>query len=82
VCPLLRFLLRPSLERLTAIVRSSSAAATLPAILKSLNPAADTTKVRLVISDVTHATMGLTQRIDGPSVTSIIHGAAFTKFKA
>ena len=41
-----RLLSRPSLERLTAIVRASADAAMLPAILKGLNPAADTTKLR------------------------------------
>ena len=76
-----RLLCRPSLERLTAIVRSSSDAATLPAILKRINPAADITKLRVVIGDVTHAGLGLTQQIDGPPITSVIHGAAFTKFR-
>ena len=76
-----RLLSRPSLERLTAIVRSSSDAATLPAILKRLNSAADITKLRVVIGDVTHAGLGLTQRIDGPGITSVIHGAAFTKIR-
>ena len=76
-----RLLSRPTLERLTAIVRSPADAATLPAFLKSLNPAADTTKLRLVIGDVTHARLGLPQCITGPPVTSVIHGAAFTKFK-
>ena len=41
-----RLLSRPTLERLTAIVRSPADAATLPAFLKGLNPAADTTKLR------------------------------------
>ena len=38
-------LCRPTLERLTAIVRAANDAASLSAILKSLNPAADTTKL-------------------------------------
>ena len=76
-----RLLSRPSLERLTAIVRSSSDAAALPAILKSLNPAADITRLVVALGDVTHAGMGLTERIDGPPIASVIHGAAFTKFK-
>ena len=41
----------------------------------------DTTKLRIVIGDVTQEGLGLTQRIDGPPITSVIHGAAFTKFK-
>ena len=76
-----RLLSRPSLERLTAIVRSSSDAAALPAILKSLNPAADITRLVVALGDVTHAGMGLTERIDGPPIASVIHSAAFTKFK-
>jgi nucleoside-diphosphate-sugar epimerase len=72
---------RPSLERLTAIVRSSSDAAALAAILKSLIPAADVTKLVVTLGDVTHAGMGLTERIDGPPIVSVIHSAAFTKFK-
>jgi nucleoside-diphosphate-sugar epimerase len=76
-----RLLSRSRLERLTAIVRATSDAATLPAILKSLNSAADITKLRIVSGDVTHVDLGLTQRIDGPVATSVIHGAAFTKFK-
>ena len=76
-----RLLSRPSLEQLTAIVRSSSDAAALPAILKSLNPAADITRLVVALGDVTHAGMGLMERIDGPPVASVIHGAAFTKFR-
>ena len=76
-----RLLSRPSLERLTSIVRSSTDASTLPTILTSLNPAADITKLRVIIGDVTHAGLGLTQRINGPPITSVIHGAAFTKFR-
>lgn len=76
-----RLLSRPSVERLTAIVRATADAATLPILLKSLNPAADITKLRVVIGDIAQAGIGLTRRIDGPPVTSVIHGAAFTKFK-
>jgi nucleoside-diphosphate-sugar epimerase len=76
-----RLLSRPRLERLTAIVRASSDAATLPAALKGLNSAADTTKLRAVIGNVMQADLGLRQRIDRPPITSVIHGAAFTKFK-
>ena len=76
-----RLLCRPSLERLTVIVRSATDAATLPTILTSLNPAVDITKLRVVIGDVTHAGLGLAQQIKGPPITSVIHGAAFTRFR-
>ena len=33
------------------------------------------------MGDVTHAELGLRQRIDRPPITSVIHLAAFTKFK-
>ena len=76
-----RLLCRPSLERLTVIVRTTSDAEILPTALKTINPAADGTKLRVVIGDVTRAGLGLTQRINGPPITSVIHGAAFTKFR-
>ena len=72
---------RPSLERLTALVRAPSDAATLPAILNRVNPARDMAKLRVIIGDVTHAGLGLTQQIGRRPITSVIHGAAFTKFR-
>jgi nucleoside-diphosphate-sugar epimerase len=76
-----RLLCRPSLERLTVIVRATSNAAALAAILKKINPASDITKLRVVIGDVTHGGLGLPQPIKGPPITSVIHGAAFTRFR-
>jgi nucleoside-diphosphate-sugar epimerase len=80
--PLVACLLsRPSLERLTVIVLATSNAAALGAILTKINRASDITKLKVVIGDVTHEGLGLTQQIKGPPITSVIHGAAFTRFR-
>jgi Putative dehydrogenase domain of multifunctional non-ribosomal peptide synthetases and related enzymes len=76
-----RLLSRPSLKRLTALVRVPSDAATLPAILNRINPAADVTKLKVIIGDVTLTGLSLTQQIGGPPITTVVHGAAFTKFR-
>jgi len=76
-----RLLCRPSLERLTVIVREANSAATLPTILKRIDRASDITKLRVVIGDITQVGIGLAQRVDQPPITAVIHGAAFTKFR-
>ena len=74
-------LCRPSLERLTVIVRATSNAAALAAVLKRIDLASDIIKLTVVIGDVTHGGLGLTPQIKGPPITSVIHGAAFTRFR-
>jgi nucleoside-diphosphate-sugar epimerase len=76
-----RLLSRPRLQRLTAIVRSSTDNTMLSTILKALNPTANIAKLKIVVGDVTCADLAITQRIDGPPITSVIHAAAFTRFR-
>lgn len=76
-----RLLSRPSLGRLTAIVRSPSDRESLPALLKTLDPAAHVEKLKLVPGDISQPGLGLTNPVNGSPVSSVIHSAAFTKFR-